>query len=124
MTENLHDLVAIKGLNMTQRTKEQVRTIERDKQTQRLSEIDTKAGEMLTSLEEATLRMHHGISLKPEGVLATNALSEPLREELLEMELNAFEKTGRIAQLPDLPAHVLEQKMSPKAQSIVAKLKK
>jgi hypothetical protein len=108
---------------MTQRTKEQTQTIELEKQTQRLSDIETKAGEMLTSLEEATLRMHHGISLKPEGVLATNALSEPLREELLEIELNAFEQTGRIEQLPDLPPHVLQQKLSPRAQSIVEKLK-
>ena len=108
---------------MTQRTKEQVQTLEIEKQTRRLDSNETKPGEMLTSLEDATLRMHHGISLKPEGVLATNALTEALREEMLEMELRAFTETGRIQELPDLPAHVMEKKLSPKAQDIVKKLK-
>jgi len=108
---------------MTLSIKEQVQTLEIETQTQRLDNIETRPGEMLTSLEDATLRMHHGISIKPEGVLATNALTEALREEMLEMELHAFTETGRIQDLPDLPSHVLERKLSPKALDIVKKLK-
>ena len=107
---------------MKQTSKQQVQTLEREQRTLRLDRIETKAGEMLTSLEEATLRMHHGISIKPEGVLATNALSEALREELLEIELRAFVETRRVDELPDLPGDVMKQKLSPKARNIVDKL--
>ncbi|MBL93042.1 MAG: hypothetical protein CMH56_14670 [Myxococcales bacterium] len=107
---------------MKQTTKQQVQTIEREQKTLRLDHIEAKPGEMLTSLEEATLRMHHGISIKPEGVLATNALSEGLREELLEMELRAFVETRRVDELPDLPSDVMKKKLSPRAQKIVAKI--
>ena len=107
---------------MKQTSKQQVQTLEREQRTLRLDRIETKAGEMLTSLEEATLRMHHGISVKPEGVLATNALSEALREELLEIELRAFVETRRVDELPDLPEDVMKQKLSPKARNIVDKL--
>lgn len=107
---------------MNQKSKQQIQTLERETRTQRLDCIEAKSGEMLTSLEEATLRMHHGISIKPEGVLATNALSEALREELLEMELRAFIETDRVLELPDLPDDVMKEKLSPKARSIVAKI--
>ena len=107
---------------MKQTNKQKVQTLEREQRTQRLDRIETKSGEMLTSLEEATLRMHHGISIKPEGVLATNALSEALREELLEMELRAFVETQRADELPDLPTDVMKKKLSPRARDIVAKL--
>ena len=107
---------------MKQASKHQVQTIERDQRTLRLDHIETKSGEMLTSLEEATLRMHHGISIKPEGVLATNALSEALREELLEMEMRAFVETRRVDELPDLPVDIMKQKLSPRARNIVEKI--
>ena len=107
---------------MTQKTKQRTQTIEREQRTLRLNHIETKSGEMLTSLEEATLRMHHGISVKPEGLLATNALSETLRDELLEIELRAFQQTGRAEELPDLPNDIMKQKLSPKGKDIVDKL--
>ncbi len=53
----------------------------------------------LSSLEEAVLRGHHGIGLKEEAFLPTHCVNDTLKHFLLRMELEAFEKSGRIMEL-------------------------
>jgi len=86
--------------------------------TKRLSSLATKDDAQLTSAEEAVLRMHHGISVNPDAQLATNGVNDDLMAQLREMELKAFEATGRIDDLDDVPTDD-----NSKTASIVDKLK-
>lgn len=61
----------------------------------RLSNVQARAGETLTSTEEATMRMHHGIDAGHHQPLPTNAINAAIRQQLLEIELRAYEMTGR-----------------------------
>jgi hypothetical protein len=81
-------------------TGEQTRAI----QTQRVTSLEAKGGKALTSLEEAVVRMHHGVSVKGDAVLATNGVTDELMAKLLEMEVQAFEKSGRGDELDDAPS--------------------
>ena len=87
-------------------------------QTKRLSSLATKDDAHLTSTEESVLRMHHGFSVSPDAQLATNSVNDEVKAQLLEMELKAFEATGRIGDLDDVPADG-----NAKTTSIVDKLK-
>lgn len=87
--------------NTTATTSTTTRTLER--QTQRVTSLEPREGHRLTSLEEAVVRMHHGISLKPEACLSTNGVTDDLMAELLHMEIRAFELSGQIDHLDDIP---------------------
>lgn len=71
--------------------------------TQRVTSLEPRSGQQLTSLEEAVVRMHHGVSLRPEAELQSNGVTDELMGKLLEMELKAFVETGRIDDLDDIP---------------------
>jgi hypothetical protein len=59
---------------------------------------------VLTSLEEAVVRMHHGVSVKSGAQLPTNGVTDELMGQLFEMEVRAHVESGRIDALPDVPA--------------------
>lgn len=101
-------------------TKTTTRTLE--KKTTRVTSLEPREGMRLTSLEEAVVRMHHGVSVKPEAKLPTNGVSEELMARLLEMEVRAFEETGRADDLDDVPAAAGEA--NEQTRRIVSELKK
>lgn len=70
---------------------------------QRVQSLATKPGQTLSSLEESVVRMHHGISLRADAALRSNATDDTLRERLLNMEVDAFIASGRTEELPDVP---------------------
>jgi len=61
----------------------------------RLSNVQARSGESLTSTEEAALRMHHGVDAGLHQPLPTNAINAAIRQQLLEIERRAYEMTGR-----------------------------
>lgn len=71
--------------------------------TLRVTSLEPRGGQQLTSLEEAVVRMHHGVSVKADAELATNGVNDQVMQQLLEMELKAFTETGRIDALDDIP---------------------
>lgn len=73
-------------------------------ETRRVTSLEPKAGRQLSSLEEAVVRMHHGVSVKASAALATNAVTDALAGQLLDMEVDAHIATGRAEELPDVPA--------------------
>lgn len=73
-------------------------------ETRRLKSTEPKAGKQLSSLEENVVRMHHGVSVKADAGLASNAVNEELAGQLLDMEVDAHIATGRSEELPDVPA--------------------
>lgn len=85
------------------REKSRTATATTTRETRRVQSLETKEGHLLTSLEEAVVRMHHGVSLRPEARLPTNGVSDEVMAQLLEMEVRAFEATGRIDELDDVP---------------------
>ncbi len=74
------------------------------KQTRRVTSLVPKSGSQLSSLEEAVVRMHHGVSVKAATALATNGVTDELMGQLFEMEVRAHVESGRIDELPDVPA--------------------
>lgn len=88
----------------------------------RVTSLEAKAKKQLTSLEEAVVRMHHGVSLKAQAQLASNGGSDELMAQLFEMEVRAFVESGRIEDLPDVPAS--KKKGNARTQKVVAALKK
>ena len=89
----------------------------------RVRSLEPREGRMLSSLEEAVVRMHHGIGVKPAAELATNGVTDELLGHLAEMEGRAFEKTGRVDELPDVPAPRAAAE-NPRTARIVGELKK
>jgi hypothetical protein len=61
----------------------------------RLTNVQTRQGDALTSTEENTLRMHHGLDVGLHTPLPTNAINAAIRQQLLEIEIRAYEATGR-----------------------------
>ena len=72
--------------------------------TRRITSLDVKGGKALTSLEEAVVRMHHGVSVKPHAQLPTNGVTDEVMAQLFEIEVRAHVESGRIDALPDVPA--------------------
>lgn len=91
----------------------------------RLSNVKARAGETLTSAEENTLRMHHGMETGLHAPLPSNAVNSALRAYLLEIEKRAYEATGRHLQPLDGEDDddTVAEANNPK-EKIVAKLKK
>lgn len=89
--------------------------------TQRVTSLEPKDGRLLSSLEESVVRMHHGVSLKPGARLPTNGVNDEVMAQLLEMEVRAFEETGRIDELDDVPEGAEPNEATSR---IVAELKK
>ncbi len=73
-------------------------------ETRRVTSLEPRAGQQLSSLEEAVVRMHHGVSVRAEADLATNAVNDDLAAQLLNIEVEAHITTGRAEELPDIPA--------------------
>ncbi len=107
-------------------TGEQTRAAVPQKDTVRVTSLEAKPGKALSSLEEAVVRMHHGVSVKNDAILATNGVSDELMAKLLEMEVNAFEKSGRADELDDAPEAAVGRRAGGNARTakIVADLKK
>ncbi len=102
-------------------------TTEKVKETRRVTSLEAKSGKVLTSLEEAVVRMHHGVSVKAQAQLPTNGVTDELMAQLFEMEVRAYVESGRIDDLPDVPAG--KSRRGPRAQNartakVVAELKK
>jgi hypothetical protein len=89
--------------------------------TKRIKSLEPKAGKALTSLEEAVVRMHHGVSVKPSAKLPTNAVNDEVMSQLFEIEVRAHVETGRIDELPDVPKKTA--RTNAKTQKVVDKLK-
>jgi hypothetical protein len=88
--------------------------------TLRVTSLEPRGGQQLTSLEEAVVRMHHGVSIKPDAELATNGVNDQVMQQLLEMELKAFTESGRIDDLEDIPEGATSNE---KTAKIVSELK-
>lgn len=61
----------------------------------RLTRVEARAGQSLTSAEENVMRMHHGLDVGLHTPLPTNAINAAIRQQLLEIELRAYQATGR-----------------------------
>jgi hypothetical protein len=113
-------MAAGKTTTTTDETKEVVR------EARRLQSLQPKDGKLLSSLEEAVVRMHHGVSVRAEAELATNAVTDELARTLLDMEVDAHVKSGRADDLPDIPPGEAEAAGNDKtrklAQSLAGKL--
>lgn len=101
------------------------------KDTLRVTSLEPKTSKdgrqkVLTSLEEAVVRMHHGVSVKPQAQLPTNGVTDELMGQLFEMEVRAHVESGRIDALPDVPPAKAAARRSPNARTakVVAELKK
>jgi hypothetical protein len=94
-------------------------------ETRRVQSLEPRAGAQLSSLEEAVVRMHHGVSVRAEADLATNAVTDTLAAQLLSIEVDAHIATGRAEELPDIPAEDRAHKAvgSDKTQKMLAALK-
>ncbi len=79
-------------------------TTTKQTQTRRLTSLEPKVARQLSSLEEAVVRMHHGVSVRAEAELQSNAVTDELAAELLDREVDAHIATGRAEELPDVPA--------------------
>jgi hypothetical protein len=97
-------------------------------QPQRVTSLEPAAGRQLSSLEEAVVRMHHGVSVKAAATLATNAVTDVLAGQLLDMEVDAHIATGRSEELPDVPADDRSAARKPvgnaRTQKLLSALKK
>lgn len=97
-------------------------------ETRRVQSLTPKAGKQLSSLEEAVVRMHHGVSVRAEAELSSNAVTDELANELLDREVDAHIATGRADDLPDVPADAKKNNKKPvgnaKSQKLIASLKK
>jgi len=72
--------------------------------TQRVTSLEPRPGKQLTSLEEAVVRMHHGVSVRADATLSTNGVTDELMAKLLDIEVRAHVETGRIDALDDIPS--------------------
>lgn len=95
-------------------------------ETRRVTSLEPKKQKTLTSLEEAVVRMHHGVSVKPQAQLPTNGVTDELMGQLFEMEVRAHVESGRIDTLPEVPASKSRAKQPANARTakVVAELKK
>jgi hypothetical protein len=69
----------------------------------RVRTLEPRDGRMLSSLEEAVVRMHHGVGVKATAELATNGITAELLHHLTLLEARAFERSGRVDELPAVP---------------------
>ena len=90
-------------------------------ETKRVTSLESREGQRLSSLEEAVVRMHHGVSVKPEAQLATNGVNDEVMAQLLEMEVKAFEQTDRLDELDDIPED--RRPLNDATERVVSKLK-
>ncbi len=96
-------------------------------EARRIQSLEPRVGRQLSSLEEAVVRMHHGVSVRAEGTLQSNAVTDELATELLDREVDAHIATGRADELPDVPQESTngnKPKGNAKSQKLVAALKK
>ena len=98
------------------------------KETRLVQSLEPAAGRQLSSLEEAVVRMHHGVSVKAEATLASNMVTDELATQLLDREVDAHIATGRAEELPDVPADERRADKKPvgndKTQKMLQALKK
>ena len=102
-------------------------TRERRKDTRRITSLVAKPGKVLSSLEEAVVRMHHGVSVKPQAQLPTNGVTDALMGEFFEMEIRAHTESGRIDDLPEIPEAARRSASTPanaRTRKLVEELKK
>ena len=53
-------------------------TKETTTETRRVKSLTPRSGKQLSSLEEAVVRMHHGVSVRAEAELSSNAVTDEL----------------------------------------------
>jgi hypothetical protein len=105
----------------TTTTSERVRDTTNATEAVRVRSLEPREGRMLSSLEEAVVRMHHGVGVKVTVELATNGITPELLRHLTAMEARAFEMTGRLDELPEAPPRAVENE---RVARIVDELKK
>jgi hypothetical protein len=110
----------------TTSTSKRTATTTTTRETKRVTSLEPKKQKALTSLEEAVVRMHHGVSVKPQAQLPTNGVTDELMGQLFEMEVRAHVESGRIDTLPEVPATKSRAKAPANARTakVVAELKK
>ena len=85
--------------------------------TRRVESLEPKKGKQLSSLEEAVVRMHHGVSVKSSAKLPSNGVNDEVMAQLFEIEVKSHVESGRIDDLPEIP------KKNAKTAKVVEKLK-
>lgn len=68
-------------------------------QTREITTVVPNNGEELSDNEESILRMRNGIGKRTQAVLTAKTNDPALYEMLLEIELRALEKTGRLHEM-------------------------
>lgn len=103
------------------------KTAVRARETRRVTSLEARDGKALSSLEEAVVRMHHGVSVKPQANLATNGTTDELMAQFFEIEVRAHVESGRIDDLPDVPQGKKDpggRAKNERTAKVVAELKK
>lgn len=118
--------MARKTTSTTQAVERASQKTEKALETRRIKSLEPKAHKQLTSLEEAVVRMHHGVSVKASAKLPTNGVNDEVMTQLVEMEVRAHVESGRIDELPDVPRGAARKAATAnaKTQKVVDKLKK
>jgi hypothetical protein len=91
--------------------------------TKRLTQLVAEPGKLLSSLEESVVRMHHGISIKPEAALTSNAVNLEVAEDMEDIEIDAYVETGRIEALGAVPKEGASKPQNDKTAKILDGLK-
>ena len=97
---------------------------ERKNRSKRLDSLEPKLNQDLGDLEESILRHHHGIGVKADAKLRTKAPNDQIYQQLLEMELQAFKKAGRLNELIDAADKVELKTENRKTEEIIRKMRR
>lgn len=94
------------------------------KKDKKIRSLEPKPDEALGDLQESVLRARQGITVKEHGKLRTKAVDDKMYEQLLEMELHAFEQAGRMDELLEKADELALKTDNRKTQEIIRKLKR
>lgn len=94
------------------------------KKENKIKSLEPRDDEALGDLQESVLRAKHGITLKNHGKIRTKAADDKMYEQLLEMELHAFEQAGRMDELYDKADEMALKTDNRKTQEIIRKLRR
>ena len=90
----------------------------------RLESLETKVNQELSDLEESVLHQHHGITVRQDGKLRTKAPNDQIYQQLLEVELQAFEKADRMDELIDAADKVEVKTDNRETEEIIRKIRR
>lgn len=89
----------------------------------RLTSLIAQEGAQLSALEESVLRMHHGISLRPEAALRVHDVNADVMEQIVDIEVKAFVETGWIDDVEPSSDAYMQVSDNTVTQQLVAVLK-